>query len=146
MTQEDLRTGEEPSILPAVARRWNEQSVIFGPGSTPADIARFETRFGVECPKDFAAFLMTLGGMPEGEWDEHLIRFLPIGEIGPAPDGSGYFVFADYSISAHEYGIHLTAGGSPSVARLTDGPALVVAPTFTSFLESYLENPMALFR
>jgi hypothetical protein len=133
-------------IFADVAQRWRDQSLTFGPRSTPADVARFQTRFQVECPEDFAAFLMTLGGMPEGTWDEHLIRFLPLDEIGPATDDPGYFVFADYSISAHEYGIHLAIGtDSRRVALLRDGLALIVAPTFTNFLELYLENPTALF-
>ena len=44
-------------------------------------------------------YLLTLGGMPDGTWDEHLIRFWPLAEIRPvegetdSPADPDYFVF-----------------------------------------------------
>jgi hypothetical protein len=37
--------------------------------------------FNVKCPADFATYLLTLGGLREGVWDEHMIRFWPLVEV-----------------------------------------------------------------
>src|SRR5436190_1037418 len=101
------------SLLKEVARRWREQGLNVASGASPSELRDFESTFQVQCPEDFAMYLLTLGGMPDGTWDEHLIRFWPLAEIRPvegetdSPADPDYFVFADYSISAHEYGIRL---------------------------------------
>lgn len=93
-------------------------------GASLAELRSFEARFKVQCPSDFETYLLTLGGMPEGEWDEHLIRFWPPGEIRALEDETGistysdYFIFADFSISVHEYGIRLSTPPHPEVALI----------------------------
>ena len=84
-----------------------------------------------------------------GEWDEHLIRFLPLAEIAPIPEVpdpslEGYFTFADYSISAHEYAIRLATPAN-DVALIHDPGSRVIARDFTNFLKLYFENPRLLF-
>ena len=111
------------------------------------ELRSFEARIKAQCPADFATYLLTLGGMPEDAWDEHLIRFWPFVEIRPLESETGvstysdYFIFADYSISAHEYGIRLSTSHVPEVA-LIGGPApKAVASSFTAFLAQYLFDP-----
>src|SRR5438093_4136727 len=95
-------------LLTQLARRWNEQGIQTEPPASAAELRMFESRFRVQCPYDFSTYIKTLGGMKEAEWDEHLIRFWPLREIRPVDDVPAHlrlFVFADYSISAHEYAI-----------------------------------------
>jgi hypothetical protein len=140
------------TILTAVSRRWREQGLNVALGASIAEVRSFESMFQVQCPADFVTYLLTLGGMPEGVWDEHLIRFWPLDEIRPVGGEtnpmahSGYFVFADYSISALEFGIHLSIPSRPVVA-LIGGPApKAVASSFTEFLSLYLSDPTSVFR
>jgi hypothetical protein len=138
-------------VLTEVARRWREQSLAFGPGATLLQVREFEARFRVTFPEDFASYLITLGGMPDGTWDEHQIRFWPLTEIRPiaeaatSPLETGYFTFADYSISAHEYALHLGAPADRHVAIVGAGEPRVLAPTFGEFLSLYIDNATALF-
>jgi hypothetical protein len=80
--------------------------------------------------------------MREGVWDEHLIRFWPLVEIRPVEGETGvltysdYFIFADYSISAHEYGIRLSTSELPEVALIGGLPPKAVASSFTAFSRS----------
>ena len=139
------------SLLAEVERRWRQQGLKLAPRPSESALRDFEARFRVQCPEDFATYLLTLGGMPDGTWDEHLIRFWPLAEIRPAAAVTNptvyadYFVFADYSISAHEYGIRLLIPPRPDVA-LIGGPNLqTIAPTFEKFLTVYLSDPRSLF-
>ena len=137
------------AMLSELPVRWSRQGISFGPGASVPEITAFESRFHATCPEDFAAYLSRVGGMSvPGEMDEHLIRFLPLSELHPVAEGaaflSGYFVFADYSISAHAYAIRLTPPRH-DVALIHDPGSRVIAPDFTAFLELYLENPRALF-
>ena len=82
-----------------------------------------------------------------GTWDEHLIRFWPLAEIRPVADveGLGYFVFADWSISAHEYAIGLSTPACPDVTLMSGPKPRFIAPTFATFLTMYLSDPASLF-
>lgn len=135
-----------------VSRRWHEQGLHVASGVSQTELKHFESTFQVQCPPDFATYLLTLGGMPTGEWDEHTIRFWPLSEIRPidgdtgSPTHSGYFVFADYSISAHEYGIQLSTAPHAAVALIGGLAPKTVASTFTEFLALYLSDPTSIFR
>jgi len=124
------------TVLADVAGRWRQQGLNLLPAASKSALRDFESRFRVQCPEDFAAYLLTIGGMPDGTWDEHLLRFWPLTEIKPVTRVSDaeayrtYFVFADYSISAHEYAIRLTKAFSNDVV-LVGGPLpKTVASTF----------------
>jgi hypothetical protein len=118
-----------------------------------SSVREFEAKYSVRCPDDFERYLTTIGGMPPGSWDENLIRFWPLDEIIPVAEAcggsghyEGYFIFADYSISAHEYAINLSPKNND--VALVAGPQAPrpIAPNFTSFLATYLRDPQALFR
>lgn len=128
--------------------RWQQQGVAVGPGASISDLKEFEARFHVACRHDFAAYLLRVGGMPvPGHWDDHQIRFLPLRDQAgcrrPPSSSQGYFIFADYFLSAHEYAIRLSTHHS-DVAIIYPG-SRGIAPNFTAFLNLYLENPMLLF-
>jgi hypothetical protein len=135
-----------------IAQQWRQQGLKLLPGASQSALRDFESRFQVKCPPDFATYLLTFGGMPNGTMDEHLIRFWPLAEIQPVTGVkdtaayANYFVFADYSISAHEYGICLSTAARPEVA-VVGGPApKPLASSFTEFLTMYLADPTSVFR
>ena len=89
--------------------------------------------------------------MDEAVYDRHFIRFWQLAEIVPAAGQlentdaiayAGYFVFADWSISAHEYAVHSENGG---VALIGGPQPTVIASSFSVFLDLYLNDPDALF-
>lgn len=138
-------------IISEVSRRWREHGITLAGGASLTDIKAFESRFHVKCPDDFKTYLLTLGGMvEENAWDEHWIRFVPLPEIRPVDEPSAsllseYFVFAEYSLSVHEYGIRL-AETAPSVVALIHGDkSRTLAASFAEFLTLYLSNPTLLF-
>jgi len=130
--------------LSQVAERWRKQGLDLLPPASRSMLDEFESRFQVCCPNDFAQYLLALGGMPLGTEDEHLIRFWPLSEIEPDADPSNpesaYFVFADYLIWSHGYGINLSAGPSSGVFLLTGPSPKRLASSFTEFLNRYLND------
>jgi len=96
----------------------------------------------VRCPEDFATYLTTLGGMKEGTWDRHLIRFWPLPDIRPVedmPGYAGYFVFADYSISAHESAVQCRRSKRSDVVLVAAATPVTIAATFSEFVAHYLD-------
>ena len=140
------------SLLTQVSRRWREQHLAVASGASFAELRSFEARFKVQCPADFATYVLTVGGMPGNVWDEHMIRFWPLAEVRPVEGETGvstysdYFIFADYSISAHEYGIRLSTPHLPEVALIGGLAPKAVASSFTAFLARYLSDPTSIFR
>jgi hypothetical protein len=135
-------------LLAEVATKWSKSGIQTEPPASPAELHAFESRFRVQCPYDFSIYVNTLGGMKDGEWDEHLIRFWPLREIRPADDTPahvGLFVFADYSISVHEYAIQLANSDHGKVVALSGASPRMVASTFSEFIAFYLADTTALF-
>jgi hypothetical protein len=145
-------THELDLILSDLVRYWQQQGIKVGPAASKSALRGFEARLHVTCPEDFVAYLLTTGGMPDlGDWDKDLIRFWPLAEIKPldgvqAPLLDGFFIFADYSISAHEYGIRLSTPPHGEVALIHNPGFRILAPNFTEFLTLYLKDPMLLFQ
>lgn len=136
------------SLLAEIGSRWRQRGLKLEPCASHSALGDFESRFRVRCPDDFSTYLLTLGGMPMGTWDEHLIRFWQLAEIRPVADveeGLGYFVFADWSISAHEYAIGLSTPARPDVTLMGGTKPRSIAPTFATFLSKYLSDPSSLF-
>ena len=110
----------------------------------------FENRFRVSVQEDFATYLLTFGGMPLGSLDEELFRFWSFDEICPATEAmnlesyADYFTFADYSISALEYGVRLSKSAPNDVAIFGWHTPIIIAHSFTEFLMLYLSDPMSL--
>jgi hypothetical protein len=136
------------SLLAEVGSRWRQRGLTLGPSASPSALRDFESRFRVQCPDDFSTYLLTIGGMPEGTWDEHLIRFWPLAEIRPTTpieDRPSCFVFEDWSILAHEYAIRLSTPARSRVALIGGSKPRPIAPDFATFLTLYLTHPASLF-
>ena len=138
------------NLLLRVDRLWTEQGLApMTPASRDA-LKGFEDEYRIRLPDDFSTYLLTLGGLPLGEWDAHLIRVWSLGEIRLAKREPGqfadYFVFADYSISAPEYGIRVSKVASGDIAIVTLPQPILIADSFSEFLVRYLSDPMSLFK
>jgi cell wall assembly regulator SMI1 len=136
----------------ALKKFWQEQRIILNPGALESELASFEAKYGVYLPWDFRSYLQTVNGFDDSEhWatDEHLITFLSLNEVKPLGEywsakianTSGYFVFADYSISAHVYAIRLSdvLAASNDVVVVYDNP-VNVANSFSEFIQAYMAN------
>jgi hypothetical protein len=138
--------------LSELSRTWRQQGITVGPPAPESALRDFEAEFRVILPGDFARYLSTVGGMPDqGDWDTESIRFWPLTEIAPVraiSDSSleGVFLFADYLISSHTYGIRLSPPRVGEVSIIFYPGSFTLAHSFTEFLRMYLEDPTSLFQ
>lgn len=135
---------------------WAGLGCTLAPAVSSQQIAEFERRDHIRLPSDLREYVSLCNGLSHdagGQWDRDdlgLIEFWPLDRWSvlrePLPDHLGlstsYFMFADFLLSSHEYGIRLTddPGDSGSVIAY-GGPAAVVAPSFSAFIAAYLEEP-----
>jgi cell wall assembly regulator SMI1 len=140
--------------IPLVGKSWRDSGIAIRPGVAQADIDTFELSHGVHLPDEMAEYFRLIDGMNEGSADEHGIRFWPLVEVRAVleeiPKASkdlfdGYFVFADYSLWAHGYAVHLIEGKSDVIIAGGETP-FKVAASFGEFLELYINNPEMLFK
>jgi len=126
---------------------WASQGIECGVPATRAELAEFEERHRVCLPDDLREYFLRVNGMARNQWwqwDEDLINFYPLADLVRCEETAGptaRFIFADYSISAHEYAVELTTAPPPSgaVYAIGLGPVLI-ARTFSEFLTRYLNR------
>jgi hypothetical protein len=151
-------------VWEAIRQRWQAAGVRARPGVAGADIDAFELRHDVRLPAEIRGLYAQADGMDLGDWDEELLRFWPLAEVGPVPallagargipdyggmesslpGAASYFVFADHSIWVHVYAVRLSADLSAAcpVVWIAGGEAWeVLAPSFREFLRLYVEDP-----
>ena len=75
----DPMTRTIQELLAEVHKRWREERIQTESPATPANVRAFESTFTVQCPKDFATYLTTLGGMKSGTCDQHFDQVLAVG-------------------------------------------------------------------
>jgi len=61
------------------------------------------------------------------------------------PSYAGYFMFADYSIWAHEYGVQCGSSNRSDVVLVGGQTPRTITATFPDFLACYLDDVDALF-
>ncbi|MFO0808902.1 MAG: SMI1/KNR4 family protein [Gemmataceae bacterium] len=147
-----------------IRKRWQAAGIAPRPGAAAADIDAFERRHGVRLPAEVREFYAHVDGMPPGAWDEDLLSFWPLAEVGPVPallsgcrgipdyggierslpDAGSYFVFADHSIWVHVYAVRLSADPSAPcpVVWIAGGSTWAeMAMSFGEFLRRYADDP-----
>jgi hypothetical protein len=141
------------AIDEALKKFWRRQGIKLCSGATEDELIAFETKHHVRLPEDLRKYFAATNGFDGSEHlmtDDEGITFLGLDEMKPLSEywsadvavGRGYFVFADYSLSAHVYAIRLVNGsgsGNPVVA-VYDRKLVEVASSFLEFAESYLKN------
>jgi hypothetical protein len=120
------------------------------PGVSAEQIREFEHRYGVVLPADMRDYYLAVDGMEDIFSDEPM-GFWPLSEVKPLGEeegqytegNEGFFVIADYFISAHEYAIRLSARAPEGGAIIVwgEGPYRQVASSFEEFLARFLDDP-----
>jgi len=132
---------------------WKKAGVALRSGVAEANIRAFEKSYGIRLPPDVAEYFRSTDGMDKGDVDEHTIRFWPLSEMRPVLEEipsaradifDGYFIFADYSLWAHGYAVHLS-DGTDDVIIVGEERPVTIAPSFVDFLELYVNDPAKLF-
>jgi hypothetical protein len=111
-------------------------------------------------PSDLRNYFLCVDGMPEGVMDDGLIRFWMLEEVKPLNESApGYsrpeyiqrpesiFLFADYSIWAHAYGIRLESFPSEAneVFIIGGESPIKICNSFSEFVDRYLTNKDLLY-
>jgi hypothetical protein len=139
-------------LISMVKDAWRKSGVSPRSGATEASIQAFEQSYGIRLPADIAEYFRSTDGMDEDDVDEHTIRFWRLSEMRPVLEElpganadlfGGYFVFADYSLWAHGYAVHLN--DSTDVIVVGGERPITVAASFGDFLELYVKQPIKLF-
>lgn len=150
-------------VWQAIERRWQLAGIDARPGAAAADLDAFERCHGVRLPAAMREFYAHLGGMLVGAWDEALLTFWPLTEVGPVPallsgyrgipdyggieaalpDAGSYFAFADHSIWLSVYAVRLSADpDSPCPVVWISGDLWrAKSPSSGEFLRLYAEDP-----
>jgi cell wall assembly regulator SMI1 len=144
------------SVAETLKRFWLRQGMKLNAGASEAELAAFEHKYNIRLPEDLREYFAAVNGFDGSEhWmtDENVITFLSLSEVKPlseywspdVADADSYFVFADYSISAHVYAIRLwnDLGNGNAVVVAYDGKPIEVANSLAKFAEGYLEDKKA---
>jgi hypothetical protein len=137
---------------------WSRAGLTIRRGVQPADISKFESRFGVNLPPDMRGYYLTVDGM-EDELDHGLNRFWPLAMVKPVDleltsahaDRHAYpscFVFADHCIWCLAWAVQVTQeplSTSGAVFQVLGGmpPGRRVAASFSDFMAMYFAEPMS---
>jgi len=137
---------------------WLRQGLPLRVGASHQLLASFEARHSILLPRDFREYLSIVDG--QDEMDASNFRFWPLEEIKSVPEelfepayaearqfegSEAYFVFADFLIWSHAYGIRLsTEWNTNPVVLIGDLEPEPVAESFTAFAELYLRDPMSI--
>ena len=132
-------------------RYWTETGIALLPGKSEIGLADWERRNGIALPQDFASYLRTANGMPDGESDESLISFWPLEQLAAVPHeinarlggdrAHRFFYFADFLIDSNRYAICCAdhVGYTGPIAAISEGRAqVVVSASFSDFVDLYL--------
>ncbi len=127
------------------------------PGASPAALDAFEASHQASLLDDMRAYLLRADGMVDGQMDpDNYFHFAALNEVKLAIDElpdidratyAGYFVFADHSVWVFAYAVCLdpASGALGSVAIVHGETPILVADSFTEFLQYYLHEPKRLF-
>lgn len=145
-----MTTGE------TLKHHWLRHGVDIEVGVSESKLNAFEHKYKVYLPQDLRDYFTLINGMSPGVMDGVFIRFWMLDEIKPlsedapeyaAPnyidDANSVFVFADWSVWAHAFGIRLSPAKeqvSNTVYVLGYLPAVPIARSFSEFVDLYLTD------
>jgi hypothetical protein len=136
---------------------WLRQGIKLRRGASQDELSAFEARYNIRVPEDLREYFAAVNGFEGSEHeatDDEAITFLGLDQMKPlseywspaVADSDSYFVFADYSIAAHVYAIHLDASVHRNDVVVVYDRTVEVANSFAKFIEDYLEkNDAVLF-
>jgi hypothetical protein len=106
------------SVGELLKTRWLRQGVKLRRGATESETTSYENKYDVCLPEDMREFFAVVNGFDNRngeEVDNDMITFFSLEEIKPlnvsdwgiASGAESFFVFANWSISAHVYAVRL---------------------------------------
>jgi hypothetical protein len=151
-----MRESTPFSAVEILKRHWAKQrSVERGVSATREEIVEFETKHGVLLPDDFGEYIAHLNGIPSSldpeSWDDVEaggFEFHSLSALLPMAGAPGYFVFCSWVLGLLPFAICLNPKGHHGeVIASRDGLSYsrVVAPSFTSFANLYVEDSMKIY-
>lgn len=137
-------------LIEKLRQEWLRQRLTVGSGVSQQQLAQFESENGLVLPADFKRYLAVLNGLPDFGSDDNFIFFWPFERINSLAkerpnltdlDTDRYFIFADWSISCHEYVIRLSNDARDATpVFVTYNPVQQIASSFSEFIERYLSD------
>jgi len=135
-------------------RYWLRHGVKLNRDASEDELATFEAKYHVRLPEDVREHFALVNGFGGSEYwmtDENVITFLALNEMKPLSEAwspkiaeaASYFVFADYSLSAHVYAIRLLdspGNDNPVVVAYDDENIVKVASSFSEFVQGYVKD------
>jgi len=143
------------SVGELLKTRWLRQGIKLRRGATESETTAYEAKYDVCLPEDMREFFAVVNGFDNRngeEVDSDMITFFSLEEIKPlnasdwgiASRAESFFVFADWSISAHVYAVRLLKDCTASGPVVVVYDSLVkVADSFAEFMQAYLEDNKA---
>lgn len=138
------------ALLERLRDNWLAQDVQISGGASEEEVAAFEREHNVSLPPLFREYVRELNGIPENGSDDEFIFFWPLARIESdirdlsgayGSQGRGCFVFADWSISCHDFVIQLSPDPrAPAPIFVTYHRLQRIASSFREFIERYLEG------
>lgn len=153
-------------MTPAVEKlrvHWNGFGLTTGAKLSPRDIDAFQSQHNVVVPADLRDYFLELNGLAHGWQNDEdpngfafwqLSRVTPVAlvkrqhpHLPPVPESERYFLFADYLQWSWAYAIRLTRESSASSSIIIVGkePLVVVAPSFSAFVDLYIADAPQLY-
>ncbi|MDX2166760.1 MAG: SMI1/KNR4 family protein [Deltaproteobacteria bacterium] len=139
-------------LIDRLLRKWNEIGLEVRAGAPVATLDDFEQRNRVILPPAMRALYMTADGMDDSGQELDIvrnIRFWPLSEIRLVSDADVHsplnyrnvFVFADYFYRSHFYGVSMADPQHEQVLLVADDKPLVIAASFSDFVQLYIDHP-----
>jgi len=135
-------------LLDNLRHHWVAQGVQPSSGATDVEIRAFEVRRGCKLAQEVRSYFKQVNGVVggrDGKRDRELLAFWNLNQVEPAADEAGtvasgpLLVFADWSLSAHDYAFRADAGGPGSEVFLIGGrKPEKVASSLGEFLRGYM--------
>lgn len=141
------------SLGALLKEHWMRQRINLRRGASETEIATFETKNDVRLPEDMREYFSVVNGFESGESDNEFITFYSLEEIerlnisdwGISHPAESYFIFADWSISAHAYAIQLLKSNTVANPVVVTYSKLVkVADSFSEFMQAYIKADYAI--
>ena len=129
---------------------WQRLGILNVKGASDEEIAHFEARYGVTLPPTLREYFSLLNGTEQGQLgmeDEDLISFWHLDQVrtfaeefpgDESPHADRLFVFADWSINARVWAVHLSTDPAERTAVFAYDPGQQVAASFEEFLQRYV--------
>ena len=148
-------SGEFTSVGESLKRHWASHNVDINAGVSKAELDSFERKHSVVLPEDLRDYFFCVNGMPPDAVDDGMMRFWMLDEFQPLPQSApvfsdpsyiqspeSLFLFADYSIWAHAYGIRLgrVPLQSNEVVIIGYKSPVTIYQCFSDFVDQYLTD------